>query len=174
MTPPRYDRIGHSKWCTQPQDADKATLDKQKVAHNYTWRYSLCIFFIYKSTKRFQTLFQNSGAINVFFQHCYSRQEKTNKPHFQAPFVLTLLEIGFFTFWNWRACQTQVASAYLVCWLPESKRFCRTLKHSNIDKGTIDRGDDFLASSQSSSSSWFVRWGNCIKARFMRCATFCI
>ena len=52
--------------------------------------------FFYKCTKRFQRLFQNCGAINVFFQHCYSRQEKTNNPHFQAPFVLTLLEIGLF------------------------------------------------------------------------------
>ena len=58
MTPPRYDRIGHSKWCTQPQDADKATLDKQKVAHNYTCRYALCRSFFIIAQKDFRDSFK--------------------------------------------------------------------------------------------------------------------
>ena len=58
MTPPRYDRIGHSKWCTQPQDPDKGTLDKQKVARNYTCRYSLCRRFFIIAQKDFRDSFK--------------------------------------------------------------------------------------------------------------------
>ena len=136
MSPPRNDRIGHSNWCTQPQDPDKATLDKQKVAHNYTCRYSLCRSFLIIAQKDFRDSFKTVEQW-MFPSIVIPDKRKLTILISRLLLCWLCLKLDFFTFWNWRACQTQVASAYLVCWLPESRRFCRTLKHSTLTKAQL-------------------------------------
>ena len=109
MTPPRYDRIGHSKWCTQPQDTDKAKLDKQKVARNYTCRYSLCRRFFIIAQKDFRDSFKTVE------QFMFSSSIIPDKKNYQASIPGSFwVEYA----WNWIFCFLKLTS------LPNTSGVC--------------------------------------------------